>query len=432
MSNSGLPFRHYLSVILCILVFACVAIFVVTVGRDLWVGTHTTSGGLLQGTTPLSLSDQEQILKSKIESYDKHAEDLQKLISFLIGLSVLYTLALGVTSYLGLQQTLQQAQGTADKMEHLRSESEQGLAKSTARAGEKAAEVVREIRNEFPLFGYMDVSIRRITRELLRLLPFIGWSDQLYGKLTEQQKQEILFFEKTVSGLEFFDLRSIRKDVSKIYDGLGNFYALKYQHEAPHSLPEDLERCRFYLERAKNVDEENIAPWNDIAFVALALESPTNWPRARECSERSLLADPNQQRARYNLSIVEHHSKNYATSARLLSEALKLQRWQEDRYPRRIHNLHYNRACALSRQAEDSTIDRPLREKLLKEALDDIVEALKEPKFWDEEDKKTLREDLNRGGDLYPVLEKYRTKIEELLSLQGVGHSDAGHGSSTP
>lgn len=409
MSNAGAPSKHPLVLAISILVLACVATFVVTVGRDLWLAVQRQPQ-----ISPVSVNDQEQIVKGKIDAYDKRAEDLQKLISFLIGLSVLYTLALGVTSYLGLQQTLLQAQETAGKMESLRREAEQELSKSTARAGEKAAEVVREIRNEYPLFGYMDVSLRRIMKELLRLLPFIGWSDQLYGKLTAQQRQEILFYEKTVAGLEFFDLRSVRKDVSKIYDGLGNFYALKFKHEAPHNSSEDLERCRFYLDRATRVDEENIAAWNDIAFVALALESPKNWHKARECSERSLWVDPNQQRARYNLSIVEHRGGNYAVSEGLLTKALSMQRWQEDRYPRRIHNLYYNRACALSRQAENASLTRPERDELIQRAFDDLRESLVKKEYWDEQDRKDLADDLSPGGDLNLVFEKYPREIEAL------------------
>jgi tetratricopeptide (TPR) repeat protein len=402
--------------ILFILIFSCVAIFVAFVGRDLWNEIERPTSFLSQQSSPLSVSDKEQIIAAKITSYDKRAEDLEKLISFLIGLSVLYTLALGVTSYLGLQQMLQQAQGTADKMEAIRCKAEQELEKSTVRAGDKAAEIVREIRDEFPLFGYMDVSIRRITGDLLRLLPFIGWSDQLYGRLTEQQKQEILFYEKTVAGLVFFDLRSIRKDVSRIFDGLGNFYALKSLHDAPKNLPEDLERCRFYLDRAKNIDEENIAAWNDTAFVAFVLESPINWHRIRECSERSLQIDPNQQRARYNLAIAEHNSRNYSTSERLLTDALKIERWQEHRFPRRIHNIYYNRACALSRQAENKTIADSVREELLRKAFSDLDEALKEPSFWDETDRKVLTDDLKQDGDLYLVSEKFGAQIEERRS----------------
>jgi tetratricopeptide (TPR) repeat protein len=418
MSNLAVPTRHYLSsvmLILASLIFSCVVVFVVAVGRDLWIEIHTPIGLSLQNA-PFSPNQREQITEAKIQSYDKRAEDLEKLISFLIGLSVFYTLALGVASYLGLQQTLQQAQGTADKMEALRSEAEQKVAKSIASAAEKATEIVHEIRDEFPLFGYMDVSIRRITSDVLRLLPFIGWSDQLYGKLTEQQRQEILFYEKTVAGLEFFDLRSIRKDVSKIYDGLGNFYALKFQHEAPGNMREDLERCRFYLDRAKSVDEENIAAWNDIAFVAIVLESPTNWQKARESSERSLRVDSSQQRARYNLSIVEHNSGNYSTSEGLLTDALKLERWQEDRYPRRIHNLYYNRACARSRRAEETTLDESSRGELLEAAFKDLKEALSQPSFWDKEDRKTLAEDLKSGGDLHVLFGKYETQMKGLLT----------------
>lgn len=419
MPNPEKSSRTYIRLtmfVLVLLVVSCVAIFVALVGHDLWTEISRTPSVLSQPRPSLSVSDKEEIIATEIDAYNKRAEDLEKLISFLIGLSVLYTLALGATSYLSLQHAFQRAQGTVNEMEAIRSKTQAELEKSTGHAAEKAAEVVREIRDEFPLFGYMDVSIRRITKNLLALLPFLGWSDDLYEKLSEQQKQEILFYEKTVAGLEFFDLRTIRKDVSKIFDGLGNFYALKKKYEGSHSLPADLERCQFYLDRARKVDQENIAAWNDTAFVALVLESPMNLQKVRDCCTNSLRIDPNQQRARYNLAIAEHISENFPIAESLLTEALNLERWQEKHYPPRMHNLYYNRACARSRMAGAEDISRPDREKLLEEALTDIHKAFEEPKFWDKEDRATLANDAKAGGDIHLLAEKFAVEIQRLLS----------------
>jgi tetratricopeptide (TPR) repeat protein len=235
--------------------------------------------------------------------------------------------------------------------------------------------VVRQIRDEFPLFGYVDANLRRMTRDFLEILPFQGWSDHIYANLKPQRIEEILFYEKTAASLEFFDLRSIRKEVSQIYDGLGDFYALKCLHE---QLPADLGRCKFYPERATLADPENFGAWNDRGWVALVLEQPANYALARQYSEVSLKINSHQQRALYNLSVSEHHDGKFALAEELLTRAVREENWQEKKYAGRLHNLYYNRACARGRLAQDPASDPQKRDpgKLLGEAMEDFKEAL--------------------------------------------------------
>lgn len=396
----------FVSLMLVAFFIGCTVFFVSIVV----VSTQHAFHPLPEGSTAGALTDaKDQILNVKLDAYNKRAEELEKLTTFLIGMAVLYTLALGVASYFGLQQNLQQAKAIGDELNILREKA----VKQLDEAESKATEVVHQIRDEFPLFGYVDTSLRRITKEFLEILPFQGWSDQIYANimLEPQRIEKILFYEKTAASLEFFDLRSVGKEVSQIYDGLGDFYALKYLHE---KSPTDLPRCKFYLERATLADPDNFGAWNDRAWVALVLESSSSFALARQFSDASLKINAHQQRALYNLSVCEHNDGNYAKADELLSKALGLEKWQEKPYSGRIHNLYHNRACARCRLAQNSELDSDSAAKLLGKALADFKHALEEKQlpYWDVEDWKSLAGDCLSKGDLGQLRNHYREVVD--------------------
>jgi hypothetical protein len=67
----------------------------------------------------MSLTEREQVLKEKLETYNKRADDLQKLISLLLGLSTIYAIALAFSAYTSVQTNLKQADKSIAKLEAL-------------------------------------------------------------------------------------------------------------------------------------------------------------------------------------------------------------------------------------------------------------------------------------------------------------------------
>jgi hypothetical protein len=218
-------------------------------------------------------------------------------------------------------------------------------------------------------------------------------------------------------------LRSIRAEVSRIYEGLGVFYALKCQHQRKYFQQDsalELGRSKFYLDRATKADPENFAAWNDCAWVALVLDNPPSLVQARQFSLASLKIVDKQQRAEYNLSVAEHLSGNFSLAEERLSRALTQKKWEEEEYIGRVHNLYYNRACARCRLSQNPASDPKTRtaDTLVDEALEDLMDAFgpSQREHWDTDDWKAVVGDCLKGGDLEIVTRKHAEVVVPLLS----------------
>ena len=240
-------------ILLCILLGISLATVVIT-GRFWW--QQQANGPTGSAATP-------EALKEKLEFYDKRADELEKLLTLLLGVSTIYAIALGLSAY-------QQMKDSADSLKNLRKEAEKEI-----------DEFVVKVESKFPLFADMDLRIREIMDRLMLLLPVIDWSDEDYRNLTEPLKQEILFYEKTVASLECFDLRGtrhIRQTVSEIYHGLGNFYGLRYASGSRQS---------------KNAaDKLASASFDFRFFIMLFGDSNLRCPRIGAALSRPRVADP--------------------------------------------------------------------------------------------------------------------------------------------
>jgi tetratricopeptide (TPR) repeat protein len=420
---------------------------------DLWWESRQWGRAWIGGPGPKDSDEKAKRLEEKLSAYKERADDLQTLVSLLLGLSTIYSLSLGVASYFGMSKTVEQAEKAATKLDEMSTAASQELERLQAEAKanvtgmggqldgmrekydrdlneiqrkteQRSREEILNIQKEFPIFGHMSASIDRMMNELMRLLPRLDWREDIYLKVSEEEKQKILFYEKAVASFEFFDLRHARRTVSEIYHGLGNFYGLRFDHENKHSkaICEDLERARFYLNRAIGEDRSNIAALNDRALLAQTVESPPDLRQARELFQQSLAVDPGQQRARYNLAILAHQDGNYAESEALLSEALKQSRWQDAPFPARLADLHYNRACGRVRLAEAQS-NAVEREKWLTKAMEDIGKISESRDLWDNTLEASLKKDIERGGDLYSLVgtEPYAQAIKKLLRNTNVG-----------
>lgn len=358
-----------------------------------------------------------EALKEKLEAYDKRADELEKLLALLLGVSTIYAIALGFSAY-------QQLKDSADKLENLRETAQAKIDQLPAEitnikkaASEDIQEFAAKVQSKFPLFADMDIAVRDIMDRLTHLLPVIDWSDEDYRNLTPQLKEEILFYEKTVAAFEYFDLRRvrhIRETASEIYHGLGNFYGLKYASEGKQ-LEEDKERSRFYLDRAIRHDPENSRALNDRGFLAANLDKPPDYQKAREVFIRSLELDPEQQRARYNLAYIEHIEKNYARSEQLLSEALEKKRWQAKIPARHCSSILYNRACARARLGE---LNSRQKQNYFDKAIADLEAVFPAGADYSPELVTFFRNDIQSGEDLASLAldEPWKTRIATIVA----------------
>jgi hypothetical protein len=394
---------------------------------------------------PRDLNQQAAALREKLEAYEKSADDLKTLASFVIGLSTLYGLVLGVSAYLGVQEATKRAEESVKDLGALRKKTEDqqagyeqglkdaherflaGLEQAKADAQRRMESELLDIRREFPLFSHMQRSILKIRFELEQLIPETDSKRDVYKNIQPIKRVRIVHYERTVAGFDLLDLEYFRQDASRIYRMLGSFYSAKYEHEnsekqaEPPSAPDllDVERARFYLLRSTEHDPVDVVALNEIGYLEVVVSGEAE--RARDSLEKSLRLDPGQQRARYYLSIAEHTKasefrrrgdslkarQGYERSATLLTEALALKRWQTNEGPHHYRrSILYNLSCARACLAELES-DPVATEKLRRDAVDYLKDAF----LFDEEltDERKIRmkafaSDMEPGGDLYALL----------------------------
>ncbi len=384
---------------------------VVVAGRFWWQRTNRDSAG---AATPSALKDE-------FNAYSERADELEKLLTLLLGISTIYAIALALSAYQQLKDSTDKIEAVSDKadreirelpgkIESLRRDAKNEIKQQMEEAQREIEKFVMRVETKFPLLAEMDISIRAIMDQLIGLLPVIDsseWSDAEYRRLAHERREEILFYEKTVAALVYFDLQRashIRRTVSEIYHGLGNFYGLKYQWEGKQE--DDKQRARFYLERAIRHDSENSGALNDRGYLAVYLDDPPDYTRAKALFSKSLEADPEQQRARYNLAYIEHAEGNYHRSQELLSDALLTSRWQNESPARNRNSILYNRACAYARLGE------------LEKAVVDLEEVFGAGADYNAKERAELtgyfKQDIQAKGDLYLLLQSdtFSSRIE--------------------
>ncbi|PYP89099.1 MAG: hypothetical protein DMG65_14085 [Candidatus Angelobacter sp. Gp1-AA117] len=285
-------------------------------------------------------SNEGESYKEKLELYGKRADDLERLLSLLLAGSTIYALAVGYNAY-------QQSKDTTKKLEDL----EKDLKDLKSEAEKHIEQLQSRITRSFPLFTDLDFAISTTTNKILRLFPHLDLSEQV--NLSAQEKQQILFYEKATAAFEFFETHSLRAEISGIYRGLGNFYARKFKQDSaanpqPSTLQDDKDRALFYLNYAIQQDDKNSNALNDRGYFALEIEQPAQPVKAKGDFLSSLKANPEQQRARYNLALIEHRAGNFNESIRIIDLALEKKNWQEEPIPERVPDLRYNRACSLA------------------------------------------------------------------------------------
>jgi Tfp pilus assembly protein PilF len=366
---------------------------------------------------PQQPKDQVQLLKEELDDYSRKVDDLQRLLTLLVGFSTIYAIALALSA-------LKEATDTQNKLKDLRGQAEKSGNDSSEKLGKlldeaqksanesqkklhdlrsEAEKIVQEARADaakardeilrmFPLFSGMSENFDDTLREMLRILPTVDKTDRGYKEPTASERERILFYEKTFSAAEYFNLKDFAPQVSKIYQGLGNFYGLSARTsraESQEATPrleklrlnavykDQLARARFYLEKAIATDPRNTGALNDRAYLELTIAEGADQviDDAEEYCRRSIDIDPYQQRARYNLGWLElTHRKNYAASVEGLGEAQNQPNWQEREPPRRIAEILYNKACALVRMGQESKL-LDVRAKCLQEAMQDVEAA---------------------------------------------------------
>jgi hypothetical protein len=426
---------------------------------------------ILINSDKASLDQELQSYKDRLEFFGKRADDLERLLTLLLAGSTIYALAVAYNGY-------QQAKDAKDKLESLKTEAQtevtrlkvdtaKDITDLTTQFNDKLKELLgntttqidkldlhvkektgsmelqfkelntsaesqverieEQIARKFPLFKDMDFAITTTTNRILHLVPILDLVESSYSKISPQEKELVLFYEKAMAVFECFDTHFLSHDISNIYRGLGTFYALRYDAANAARQKESMDkgqggklendtdmedwrqRALFYLNYALEQDKKNIAALNDRAYFALMMEEPRDPKKAKELFLNSIDSDPHQQRALYNLAWLEHNAGRYQQSIDLIDRSLSHTRWQERCIPERVPDLWYQRACSSGCLAKTEQGDS--KKKLLEAAMKDLEGISRSEKAsWKRllkylEDDLKLKQESGAEGDLIALVQ---------------------------
>lgn len=315
---------------------------------------------------PLLIVNTARDLQTIFDIYKDRVDNLQKLITVLVGLASLYSIVLGVTAYLSSQKYVVDF----------------GKAIDDANAQAKV------LRRQLPILRGIDRSIRVRLDRIFKRLPDDLYLKEAYLKLTNDQREELLHYEQSMAFLEFLDPGPKNAHiVSNLYQKLGKLCRVRYEIEKTRlesggrrilresSLeswqPEErfvyslIDRAKLYAKRSLDHNPGNFGTLTDLAVIEWELSYGKPRPEPLDWIRESLRVEPHQQRAYYWLGLfrfrrgkaTEKRSETadatteYTAAARAFGDALSQKIWETKRAPQLRKDILYNRACALSRQA---------------------------------------------------------------------------------
>jgi tetratricopeptide (TPR) repeat protein len=299
-----------------------------------------------------SVGSEQEALEKTLDAYKTQVDDLERLVTLLIGLSSFYALVLGVSSYLTVQPFIDRSKENAQQIERYREGMEKAL----------------------PAFTNFGTNVSMGIERLTSLLPNQKERDDFWENLSENEKQEILFLERSLAFVEVLDWSD--KRIALLYQGLGKFYSAWYmvagtendgktvgvsaqnvaaQGNGINAIQGLAVRAYFYLDRAVRRDPKNFAALNDFGVTCAdmsklpstkSLGSSDEYDRRAWSSwEDSLRIQPEQQRARYNQANALKRQGKIEDAIKELQEALRRKVWETEPNPLRIKDIYYNLAC---------------------------------------------------------------------------------------
>jgi tetratricopeptide (TPR) repeat protein len=216
--------------------------------------TQVAPGPLLTppGVTavPPELELRFQILRNQLDNAAERSKRIDELLTFLLTLTSLYAVALGLSSYFGLKQILDSGKEDLNQLRGFLDQARVEVREKMQEVDTKLDKFQTELRQRYPELANLDSNLRDVFNEILLMSqPGRDWK-KLYGEFTAEQREKFSVAEMRLAGLEVFrlgDLDSYQPDVLRVYQTLGRFYSSRYGAE---KLRSHWERASIYFNAA--------------------------------------------------------------------------------------------------------------------------------------------------------------------------------------
>jgi tetratricopeptide (TPR) repeat protein len=178
------------------------------------------------------------------------------------------------------------------------------------------------------------------------------WREDLYERMELPNRQKLLSVERFI-GIEF--LRRPNDDVAytQSLQRLAHFYISKFKFEKSQGFGYlgDLERADYYLNLAYQ-RSNNPFYLNDLGLLNLQWYAALYHSRADRYLQqaemffrRSCDSNPKQQRAYYNLGVLEKRRNDLGAAISYAEKAARQEIWEETVIEARTADIYYNLAC---------------------------------------------------------------------------------------
>ena len=324
------------------------------------------------------------LLRERLTAISQQASQVQGLLSIVLAAAGLLTLLQGIFAFFSAQNYVKQADEAIKKANE---------AATTADANMKA--LAGEILAKFPMFANVESARSEAFTKLSKLTLGFDLSDENLYESSEPLTRQEIFAIESFSAIQFLTGESRNKDLIRNLQLLGRFYGGKYLSDGDRALPSDFDRAFYYFELALQKSSRCYFVLNDLGWLLALVAKPKQLEAAKSCFRESAKANPDQQRAFYNLGTIALSTRDLPQALSDFQSAKQQSKWEETTNSPRTAHLNYNIACVyslLSRETRDTSKER--------EYLEECCKHLEVAAPLGKQSMKLLEADFKPDGDL--------------------------------
>lgn len=373
----------------------------------------------LPSTHVSDLDARAQMFEDKLEIYNRRVNDMEMLVMILLGISGLYAIIFLLTADFNarsMSRQVDRAMGSVrdqigssiGELRDLKQTTRDALRAEVEEAMKKLERLQRETRM---MMQEMRADIQALNPSSEHVEETLGAMERRISTLdgskeSEEQRHEIRHYENALPTLEVLHSKRYGSALAQLYRTLGRYY----RHR-------DIARARFYLSRAMTLTPEDFQTLNDLGMLSLEGQKPSDLKEARRHFETSLLAQPNQQRARYGLALVARSQGDLEAAQAFLEEALRSDRWESAPDEANTAMVRYTLSCVLARRAQREPMRRA---QYFLAATQGLQAAFEHASLQLDQ---MLARDTEEGGDLFVLANTppYENLVDDLLLNVSVG-----------
>jgi hypothetical protein len=293
----------------------------------------------------------------------------------------------------------------------------------------RISEIQQDVELRFPIFSDYEKLRNEAYRELEQSLLGVSvsnrdegydWREDLYERMELPNRQKLLSVERFI-GIEFLRRPTDDLAYTQNLQRLAHFYISKFKFEKwkKFGYLGDLERADYYLnlayERSNNPFYLNDLGLLNLEWYANLYSSQQDifLREAEKFFKRSFGYISNQQRAYYNLGVLESKRNDLTAAIAYTEKAAQQEIWEETAIEARTGDIYYNLACFYARLAVSQG---PItsRSNFVRQCLD----ALKRPAQIGLVRRVVVDSDCDdKNGDFYPLINSGEASVVAELNL---------------